>query len=628
MSNAYIVQGGGDPNRIAPVLAGQLSSGDETVNHFASSDDLLMGVVSHDHFHQRVMPRYLEEERLLGFLIGELHYSARLECLRARYPDADQLAIFARLYRDHLLDECLPELNGAFFFAFWDHDAQTLVAANDRFGLYPMYWSHRNGRFCLASRVLCSVLADVVPGDWDLSGAAMLLVLDDMLGETTMVEDVAAFPQATVLRKTGDRLIWRRYWRYQYTGDADGSPAEIGMVLADQFVRSVYRQTRSTNNVAVTLSGGLDSRAIVAAARRSDIAIDTYTWGAPHCLDRQIARRVSQTFGYPHHGHDYQVGRITECLDQSGILAEGMNNYFDCHMATHLPCIDRNMQIVLNGYAGDLLLGGSYLRSSWMGALTIDALADLLFAWRNVGVSETELPNAIADGPDRLAISHLPSTVYRNLLRSTSSETTPDCVDQFMLENRVRRTTSIGTVLLRSRIESAACFFDYDFVDMVLKVRAPLRAEHRVYRHMLAALDPRTLQLQWQRTLLPAGAPVWAALCAKSALRLARGSHKLFGFPDIASRQAPVDMASALRGPLRSWMTDLIAHGVPEASQLLDSAFCSRVWQAHLAGQNHTTRLGAIAALTAFARALEDARRGRPATQTQPTAVPLPRRPR
>ncbi|MBI4559788.1 MAG: hypothetical protein HY706_19530 [Candidatus Hydrogenedentes bacterium] len=613
MSGAYIVQAasGEELRELAPRLAAQLAYGNETVNHFTVTEGALLGLVSPDKFRQGVMPRYLPRHRCWGLLLGELHECDFLRRFQQEHPGLKtHLEVFAELLLEEKLEACLPDMNGAFFAAFWDPTRQRLVAANDRYGLYPMYWSHREGRFCLAGRVLCSVLAGVVSGEWNRVGVAQLLTLDDYLGETTLVKGVETFPQATVLVKTRDDLSWRRYWHYEYApDDREPSFTDLAAQLGERLVDGVRRQCATHHRIGVTLSGGLDSRCLVAAARGLGIPVQTFTWGKSACYDRQFARDVAQCYGTQHHDHEYAYQNFEARFESGARISEGLINFFDCHMLAHLHVLEEHTDLVLNGFAGGLVLGGSFLRPAWMSPVSTDELARRLFAWRDTLLPESRLSEALPEA-NALTEEERVSSVFRDLLEGARRGTTPDTADRFFLENRERRLTAMGTVLIREVTESAACFFDYDLIDLILRIPARFRVEHKIYRAMLLRAFPEAARIRYQRTLLPAGTPEWMTIPAKAFLKGCRVLELRLGRPEITARQSPVDFANWLRGPLRAWMDCICMEPQPESDAVLRPEFLRRIWKEHLAGRNHTRLLGAIAALRGFAMALSRARSG------------------
>lgn len=626
MSGAYFAQTvpGDDPRALAQLLSSQIAFGGEQVNHFAVSSPAAMGLVSPDNLKQGVMPRYLHQQQLWGVHEGELYASDFLDIWRQAHPDIqDDLSVFAEMYRGGSLRISLPHLNGAFFFLLWDPETQTLVAANDRFGMYPMYWAQRGERFCLASRVLCSVLSGASTGEWNTAAVANFLTIDDFLGEATLVRDVEAFPQATLLIKHTDKLQWERYWRYDYTPRKAGTRLDaLGHDVGEKFVHAVKRQCARKNAVGITLSGGLDSRCILAATAKLGIPVNTYTWGNSRCFDRLFAKDAAAHFGSNHHDVEYDYDGFAKCTADGARVAEGLVNVFDFHMLAHLSVMAGKSSVILNGFAGDLVLGGSFLRPAWLKAPSSEELARLLYAWRNTLLPESALSSAMPaesiPSSDGLAAAQ-----FVTFLDNPDKISTPDLTDRFFLENRERRMIAMGTVLTRCAVESAASFFDYDLIDLTTAVPAELRYEHGVYRAMMETVLPDTLKIRWQRTLLPAGAPPWMVIGAKGFLKGCRILEKRIGWPRIASRQSPVDLDRRLRNTLRPWMERICRDPHPASESVLRHDFCERVWQEQLAGNSRARLLGVIAAIREFGVTLDRARAKTPSSNVAPTEVQI-----
>jgi hypothetical protein len=329
---------------------------------------------------------------------------------------------------------------------------------------------------------------------------------------------------------------------------------------------------------------------------------------------------VAAVFGTEHVDCDYEFGNLASLDEHAARICEGATNRFDTHMLNHIHVLEGRADLILNGFAGDLLLGGSYLRRRWMGETRDRELAATLFTWRNHVVGEADLARAMID-PSAIPDGRRPSEIYVRLLGALSDLPTPEAVDRFFLENRVQRHTSTGTVLMRCAVESAACFFDYDFVDFVTGIPASMRRDHRAYIGMMTEAFPAALRVKWQRTLLRPDRPLLASLLARGVLKTFRASEERLGWPRFSSRQSPVAYSTWLRGPLRDWMTEVCNGDYPVADEVLRPAFCADSWRSHLGGGEENGILGTVACLRGFSRALGRARRGIPAGARSPTEV-------
>ena len=79
-------------------------------------------------------------------------------------------------------------------------------------------------------------------------------------------------------------------------------PATYTERLTEVFSRVAPRYLRNDQPVGMSLTGGLDSRMILAWAKASPESLPCYTFGGPYrdCADVRIARRLASIARQPH----------------------------------------------------------------------------------------------------------------------------------------------------------------------------------------------------------------------------------------------------------------------------------------------------------------------------------------
>ena len=143
--------------------------------------------------------------------------------------------------------------------------------------------------------------------------------------------------------------------------------------------------------------------------------VDTFTWGKRESYDRRFAQRVAEVYSTTHHDCDYEYEKVIDRYHDSAIIAEGMNNTFECHMLMHLHILEGASNLNLDGFAGDVVLGGSFLRRAWNRQSSHSDLAKALFSWRNVLLPEADL-NQVMPDPSRIEAEDMPSAQHWMLL--------------------------------------------------------------------------------------------------------------------------------------------------------------------------------------------------------------------
>ena len=201
--------------------------------------------------------------------------------------------------------QALGRLNGMWAFGLWDAARRRLLLSRDRFGVKPLYFRHGPGGFAFASEPK-SLLA-LFPGHRAVNRTTLLRFLANnelhSHGES-FYEGVHVLPPAhcAVYEPDSDRLSVSRYWQYPEQVDPPGDPAEACARFADLFDDAVRLRLRSDVQVGITLSGGLDSTAVLAAASRSGgrgprCFTSVYGDGSPGELE--WAQRAADAAGAP-----------------------------------------------------------------------------------------------------------------------------------------------------------------------------------------------------------------------------------------------------------------------------------------------------------------------------------------
>jgi len=161
-------------------------------------------------------------------------------------------------------EDALERLNAMFAFAVWDERERTLTVACDGFGEKPVYWWSDGGRFAFASDL--RALREALPGPLSADPAALEAYLG--LGlmppvDRSFFTGVHRLPGAHVLRRgPGGEVTVRRWWSPSRV-DVPAGAAEQAAALRELLTDSIRLRLRSDVPVGTSLSGGVDSSAVV-----------------------------------------------------------------------------------------------------------------------------------------------------------------------------------------------------------------------------------------------------------------------------------------------------------------------------------------------------------------------------
>jgi asparagine synthase (glutamine-hydrolysing) len=209
----------------------------------------------------------------------------------------------ARLYQERGV-AALEKLNGWFSGLIVDVNRRQTVLFNDRYGMNRIYVCERDGRLYFSAEAK-SILA-VLPAqrEIDSRGMAEWFACGCPLGNRTLFRGVSLLPPGSAWIFSADgNLTKQTYfnpagWETQPILTA----AQFSEQLNEIFPRVLQRYTNGSQPIAMSLTGGLDGRMIMAWARSGPGGMPCYTFNGPYrdCADVRIARKVAATCGQPH----------------------------------------------------------------------------------------------------------------------------------------------------------------------------------------------------------------------------------------------------------------------------------------------------------------------------------------
>lgn len=173
-------------------------------------------------------------------------------------------------------------LNGIFVFAFYDRLSGDLIICRDQMGVKPIYYYHKGDDLFFASELKALTMLGIDKTLDHVSISNYLYFLYSP-GSDTPFKNVKKLAPGHFIRyntKTPQDLDIQQYYEIPFNGSySDVSLEEHIEILDQKLTEAVRRQMLSDVPVGFFLSGGLDSSAIVAMARKlfPDRPLSCYT---------------------------------------------------------------------------------------------------------------------------------------------------------------------------------------------------------------------------------------------------------------------------------------------------------------------------------------------------------------
>jgi asparagine synthase (glutamine-hydrolysing) len=160
--------------------------------------------------------------------------------------------------------QALDRFNGMFAFAIWDDRAAELTLATDPFGEKPLYYWADGERIVFASEIKAILLDPAIERGFNLDALSGFIARGLMPDPfESFFSGIKRLPASHLLRWSKGRSQLERYWS-PTPADPPASYADAVAELRELLKDSIRLRLRSDVPVGTSLSGGVDSSAIVA----------------------------------------------------------------------------------------------------------------------------------------------------------------------------------------------------------------------------------------------------------------------------------------------------------------------------------------------------------------------------
>jgi asparagine synthase (glutamine-hydrolysing) len=312
-------------------------------------------------------------------------------------------------------DAALERVNGMFAVALWHEERKELLCARDPFGEKPLYWAEKADGIVFGSEIaaLLKAFPELCVVNENAVAPYLGLGLMPPIAESFFAK-IEQLPAAHLLRVVEGRPRVQRYWCPRPVEVPD-TYSQAASTLRELLTDSIRLRLRSDVAVGTSLSGGIDSSAVVGLVSRiaEDHRRHAFTARFPG-FERDewtYAQAVAESAGITRHHEVLPTaeGLVQDLSDVVGSQGEPFGSasiYAQwCVMrAAH----EAGITVLLDGQGADELFGGYPSAIGW--ALRSQGIGAMM---RGL-VSRTERANlALAMQGGRLRVPKLLVRAYR-----------------------------------------------------------------------------------------------------------------------------------------------------------------------------------------------------------------------
>ncbi|HEX9780157.1 MAG TPA: asparagine synthase-related protein [bacterium] len=440
----------------------------------------------------------------------------------------------------------LAELNGEFLIVHADLTRRRLRVVNDRYASIPFYYARLGERLLgsLAYADLWLALGEAGARRTREESVFEFMWLQRLLGEKTYDSASRFLPAATLLTADGAATTLEAYWRPDFAKTAYPSLDAAADALIGRLARALERKTSDGPRLGLFLSGGMDTRTVLAACGARTVSCVTVAFSENR--EGEIARTVAAARGAPHTLIVLPVGHYGRILDDASKLCGGMYAFDHALFLGLRDQVAPLADVVLHGHGLDYMFQGMYLPVRYLEAFgrrtfirRLEAprgdLAEAFLRRISYRLKRTDLLRYVRPAWRARLTDALRQSVEDVIARARPWARTPFDLWEYLLMHALSRhytnpnVSSIGTCG-----EQRTLTFDNDVFALYLSMPERYRLAARVLRRALRRLDARLAALPSANTGLRIdSSPL--SLTAAHAWRRLRGARH----PQAADRTWP-----------------------------------------------------------------------------------------
>ncbi len=221
--------------------------------------------------------------------------------------------------------QIFQKLNGMWGIVIYDRSKKKIYVSRDRVGIKPVYYCFDGKNFIVASEIKGILASDQVRAEVNLEGLNEYFSFQNILSSQTLFKNIYMLEPGHNIEFdiTEFKLKISRYWDIDYKNKAILKTEDFCNEILYNFKESCKLTLLSDVPIGATISGGMDSSAIIASLQEASFSLNTFTGYFDHSNidlhDRSVnesddARIISQLFNSKHHEKLISSGDVITTL--------------------------------------------------------------------------------------------------------------------------------------------------------------------------------------------------------------------------------------------------------------------------------------------------------------------------
>jgi hypothetical protein len=292
-----------------------------------------------------------------------------------------------------------------------------------------------------------------------------------------------------------------RYWLYEHAHVK--SKPDIDHLV--ELYRKAVNSRILENDIALTLTGGLDSRSMIGAVTPDKLSmLKGVTMGMDGCDEIRFAAEVAGKLGVNY--DPYYV--VAEEAFASSSLKYLENEDIDLLIQGIWSPFTQKLKgssYLLHGLDLDVTLGGIYLNEALMNVKSKSDYKQFLIE-ENLRLPQERLNSLFKDKASSIFELDIDS-YFDELIEEIQGDDYAESYDKIIMSQSMNRVILQRYRGIRQQIETLSPMYDRRLVDYILSLELKERANYKTFVPFINRLCPHLCEIPYQRTGLPPKVP-------------------------------------------------------------------------------------------------------------------------
>ncbi len=392
--------------------------------------------------------------------------------------------------------DCVHRSNGMWAFAIFDKKDQKVFCSRDRVGIKPLYYYSDGLNFYMASEIK-SILAAGVKAEINNNGLCEYFTFQNIISNSTLFKNIymlkAGYNLELCLR-TGQHKTYQ-YWDMKYNPVATDEDA-LAEELYSIFYSSMKRHMISDVEIGATISGGMDSSAIIAIASTYFGKMHTFTGHfntvGIDAEDRSFselddARIISNLFETNHHERLIVPQDVIDTLPQIIWHLEDPKVGMCYTFFTISQLVSSKVKVSLSGTGGDEIFAGYPWRYNLVDNINENSkFDDIYYKWWSRLVADSDKKYFFKKDFMRDVDIEQPRAAYMDIISPASDFTPINRALYFDMKTFLHGFLMVEDKMgMAYSIETRFPFLDKELLDFMQKVPDSLKMKNGTSKYIL-----------------------------------------------------------------------------------------------------------------------------------------------